>query len=273
MTRMDRRALFASGAAAALLAATGASLADTPKKGGTLRLAVPRDDSLEQVARGAVFDTLTEIAPDGTLSGELATGWHTDAHARIWRFDLRQGITFHDGAALAVEDVVAVLREVGQAEALTTDSVRLELAEANPGLPFLLADSRFVITRDGQGVTPLPTANGTGCYRVERAEDDRHFLGRKVAGHYKDGAAGWAEAFEIIVIPDARVRAEALRDGYVDVAALLASDDLKGQRGLRYHPSESDMALAVAPHVGMPRQIGARRALDDGRIAERWWRA
>ena len=66
MTRMDRRALFASGAAAALLAATGASLADTPKKGGTLRLAVPRDDSLEQVARGAVFDTLTEIAPDGT---------------------------------------------------------------------------------------------------------------------------------------------------------------------------------------------------------------
>ena len=80
MTRIDRRALFASGAAAALLAATGASLADTPKAGGTLRLAVPRDDSLEQLARGAVFDTLTEIAPDGTLRGELATGWHTDAH-------------------------------------------------------------------------------------------------------------------------------------------------------------------------------------------------
>ncbi len=273
MTRIDRRALFASGAAAALLAATGASLADTPKAGGTLRLAVPRDDSLEQLARGAVFDMLTEIAPDGTLRGELATGWHTDADARVWRFDLRQGVTFHDDLALNVNDVAAVLREVGQAEALSENSVRLELAEANPGLPFLLADNRFVITRDGQGVTPLHVANGTGCYRVERAEDDRHFLGRKVAGHYKNNTAGWAETFEIIVIPDARVRAEALRDGYVDVAALPEGDELKGQRGLRYHPSESDMALAVAPHVGLPRQIGAGRGLDDGRIAERWWLA
>ncbi|WP_170351912.1 MULTISPECIES: ABC transporter substrate-binding protein [Ruegeria] len=273
MTRIDRRALFASGAAAALLAATGASLADTPKAGGALRLAVPRDDSLEQVARGAVFDTLTEIAPDGTLRGELATGWHTDADARVWQFDLREGVTFHDGVPLDVADVMAVLGNVGRVEAVSPNQVQLELAEANPGLPFLLADSRFVITRDGQGVTPLHAANGTGCYRVERAEDDRHFLGRKVVGHYKDGKAGWAETFEIIVIPDARVRAEALRDGFVDVAALPSGGELKGQRGLRFHPSESDMALAVAPHVGMPRQIGAGRALDDGRIAERWWMA
>ncbi len=272
MTRMDRRALFASGAAAALLAATGASLADTPKKGGALRLAVPRDDSLEQLARGAVFDTLTEIAPDGTLRGELATGWQTEDNARVWRFDLRRDASFHDGTALHAEDVVAVLSDLGQAEALTADLVRLELAEANPGLPFLLADSRFVVTRDGQAVTPLHAANGTGCYRVERAEDGRHFLGRKVTDHYKDGQAGWADTVEIIVIPDARVRAEALRDGYVDIAALPESGELKTQRGLRYYPSESDMALAVAAQVGMPRQIG-KATLDDGRIAERWWLA
>ena len=273
MTRIDRRALFASGAAAALLAATGASLADTPKAGGALRLAVPRDDSLEQVARGAVFDTLTEIAPDGTLRGELATGWQTETDARVWRFDIRNDVSFHDGAALDAADVESVLREVGKAEAIAPDAVRLELAEANPGLPFLLADSRFVIARDGQIVTPLQEANGTGCYRVERADDGRNFLGRKVAGHYKAGSAGWAETIEIIVIPDAQVRAEALRDGYVDVAALPAGDSLKGHRGLRFHPGELDMALAVASHVGMPRQIGTGRALDDGRIAERWWMA
>ncbi len=273
MTRIDRRALFASGAAAALLAATGASLADTPKAGGTLRLAVPRDDSLEQVARGAVFDTLTEIAPDGTLRGELATGWQTDAQARVWSFDLRDDALFHDGASLDIADVMAVLTEVGRAEALASNRLHLELAEANPGLPFLLADPRFVITRHGQGVTPLKAANGTGRYRVERAEDARHFLARKVAGHYKDGQAGWADAIEIIVIPDAHVRAEALRDGYVDVAALPHPEGMQGARGLRYHPGESDMALAVAAHVGMPRQIGTGRALDDGRIAERWWLA
>lgn len=271
MTRIDRRALFASGAAAALLAATGASLADRPEKGGTLRLAVPRDDSLEQVARGAVFDTLTEIAPDGTLRGELATGWQTDADARVWSFDLRNDAVFHDGAFLDIADVAAVLAEVGHTEALTANRLRLELAEANPGLPFLLADSRFIIARNGEGVTPLHNANGTGCYRVERAEDGRHFLGRRVLGHYKDGQAGWVDAFEVIVIPDARVRAEALRDGYVDVAAFPDSSEIRGTRGLRYYPSESDMALAVSGAVGLPRQIAGRTVLDDGRIAERWW--
>ncbi|SDX70142.1 extracellular solute-binding protein, family 5 Middle [Ruegeria halocynthiae] len=273
MTRIDRRALFASGAAAALLTATGGSLADTPKTGGKLRLAVPRDDSLELLARGAVFDTLTEVAPDGTLRGELAVAWQTEEQARVWNFDLRGDAMFHDGIPLHVDDVVAVLAEIGRVEALAPDRVRLELVEANPGLPFLLADSRFVVTRGGQGVTPLHRASGTGCYRVERANDSHHFLGRRVAGHYKDGQAGWVDALEIIVIPDARVRAEALRDGYVDIAALPESDELKGQRGLRYHPGETDVMLAVAAHVGMPRQIGKGGALDDGRIAERWWLA
>jgi len=256
-----------------VLAATGASLADTPKRGGTLRLAVPRDDSLEQVARGAVFDTLTEIAPDSTLRGELASGWQTDAEARVWTFDLRDAVLFHDTAPLEARDVVATLETLGHAEALSPNRIRLELAEANPGLPFLLADGRFVITRNGQAVTPLHSANGTGCYRVERAEDGRHFLGRRVEGHYKEGLAGWADAIEIIVIPDARVRAEALRDGFADVAALPDQTDLRGQRGLRFHPDEAEMALAVAAHVGLPRQIGQRHALDDGRIAERWWLA
>ena len=40
MTRLDRRALFASGAAAALLAATGVSA--SPKRGGRLRAALSR---------------------------------------------------------------------------------------------------------------------------------------------------------------------------------------------------------------------------------------
>lgn len=270
MTRIDRRALFASGAAAALLAATGASLADTPKQGGTLRLAVPRDNSLEQVARGAVFDSLTEIAPDGTLRGELATNWQTDADARVWNFDLRDDAVFHDGTKLDVNDVLAVLEDIGQAEAIAPDRVQLQLAEGNPGLPFLLAGSRFVIARGG--VTPLAQANGTGCYRVERAEDERHFRARRVSNHYKSGTAGWVDTLEIIVIPDAGVRAEALRDGYVDIAALPAGEELTAQRGLRFHPSEAEMALAMASHVGMPRQI-SRAALDDGRIAERWWLA
>lgn len=271
MTRIDRRTLFASGAAAALLAAAGMSLSDRPKPGGHLRLAVPRDDSLEQIARGAVFDTLTEIAPDGTLRGELATGWQSEADGRVWTFDLRTDVRFHDGAALTADDAASSLAEIGLAEVEAPSSVRLELALPDPGLPFRLTESRFAITRAGAHVSPLEQAIGTGCYRVERAQDNRHFLARRVADHYKTGQAGWVDTVEVIVIPDATVRAEALRDGFVDVAALPQPEGLREGSRFRYHPSEDEMALAVAPSVGLPRQIGQRAPLDDGRIAERWW--
>ncbi|MEX0302029.1 MAG: peptide ABC transporter substrate-binding protein, partial [Leisingera sp.] len=95
----------------------------------------------------------------------------------------------------------------------------------------------------------------------------------KVAGHYKSGTAGWADAVEIIVIPDAAVRAEALRDGYVDVAALPEPRGLLKRGEFLYHPSSSDMALAARHTVGIPRKVGQRSTLDDGRIAERWWLA
>jgi peptide/nickel transport system substrate-binding protein len=92
---MDRRALFSSAAAAALLAATGVSAAGAPQRGGRLRMALSgaaRSDSwtsgeglFMQIARqGLVFDTLTEVAADGTLRPELATGWLASEDALVW---------------------------------------------------------------------------------------------------------------------------------------------------------------------------------------------
>jgi peptide/nickel transport system substrate-binding protein len=274
MTRIDRRALFSTGAAAALLAATGVTLDAAPKAGGTLRLAVPRDDSLDKVARGALFDTLTEIGPDGALRGELATSWQASPDARIWTIDLRDDVLLHDGTALQISDVtksLETLEELNRIDATGPYQLRLELAQGNLGLPFLLADSQSRIGPDGQVDGPLAAAVGTGCYRASHAQDGRHFRGTKVTTHYKQGQAGWVDQVEVIVIPDAAVRAEALRDGYVDVAALPHPEGLRERSKFRYHPSERDMALAVAGTVGMPRQISPRAVLDDGRVAERWW--
>lgn len=280
MTRIDRRALFTSGAAAALLAATGTSLAASPRAGGTLRLALPRDGNmLEQVARGAVLDRLTEVAPDGVLRSELAAGWHSAEAARIWRFDLREDVLFHDGTALTATSVVDSLQgrsiagaEIIRISALSSHQVELELGQANPHLPYLLANADFAIAPGGQCDLPLDQLVGTGCYQVERAQDDRHFRASKVLDHYKAGQAGWVDSLEVIVIPDAAVRAEALRDGYVDVAALPQPKELLKRGNFRYHPSAEDMALAARSDVGIPRIVGRQSALDDGRIAERWWR-
>lgn len=271
MTRMDRRALFTSGAAAALLAASGLSAA-TPRKGGRLRLALPRDgDSFDQVWRGAVFDTLTEVAPNGVLRGELATGWTSSSDARVWDFELRSDVAFQDGTKFSAKDVVASLggAEIGielgvvHAEATDLRHVRINLSAPNPDFPYLLADPSLVM----QSIS----GQGTGLYRPERLESGRHFLGQRVVQHYKDGQAGWLDSVEIIVIPDAKIRAEALRDGFVDVAELPEPKGLRGRGDFVYYPSKDNMALAARAGVGMPKLIGARGPLDDGRISERWW--
>ena len=280
MTRLDRRALFTSGAAAALLAASGVSLDAAPRAGGRLRLAVAREgDELTRVARGAVFDTLTEIAPDGVLRGELASQWRGDENARTWVFDLRAGVTFHDATALDARDVVkslaaqeTVLSDVSTIEAVAPLEIRIELKTGNPDLPYLLANPALIIAPDGQVDRPLSRAIGTGLYRVGRLQEGRHFLGQRVKENYRDGLAGWADSVEIIVIPDGAVRAEALRDGYVDVAALPQPKGVLGRGDFRYFPSAQDMALAVHHQVGVPVRIGTQAALDDGRIAERWWK-
>ncbi|MGD9864657.1 MAG: ABC transporter substrate-binding protein [Pseudodonghicola sp.] len=276
MTRIDRRALFTSGAAAALLAASGVSLAASPRPGGHLRLAVPRDGSLDRVARGAVFDGLTEIGPDGVLRPELAATWTGSADARHWRFELREGVVFHDGRALGVEDAVASVLAwqvpgLIRVEAERPRTVLLELAAGDPDLPYHLAAADRIVAPGGRIDLALGDAVGTGAYRVDRAQDGRHFRATRVDGHYKQGQAGWVDSVEVIVIPDAAVRAEALRDGFVDVAALPASDGLLGRGEFLYHPSAENMALAARRGVGIPRRIGSRAALDDGRIAERWW--
>lgn len=280
MTRLDRRALFTSGAAAALLSATGMSLSAAPRSGGRLRLAVSREGgAFDAVMRGAVYDTLMEIAPDGSLKGALVHTWQGSADARHWTLELRQGVTFHNGADFVAQDVVASLiahrgpvgAPIKRIEAAGPSRVELELEQGNPQLPYLLAAPSLVICPAKQIQQSLTDAIGTGLYRVERLQPGRQFLGQRVASHFKDGRAGWIDSFEMVMIPDASVRAEALRDGFVDVAELPLPDGLRGRGDFLYHPTVDNIALAASPMVGVPSKIGDRAPLDDGRIAERWW--
>lgn len=273
MTRIDRRALFASGAAAALLAASGVSLNAAPHPGGRLRIAVPRDDgSLRSVARGAMFDQLTEVGPDGALRGELAETWTGSADARDWLFSLRDGVVFHDGVPLTAAHAAATLQDSGLPGLRIVDPVddltlRIVLDHGNPDLPYLLSDPALAITaHDSDGAEV-----GTGAYRALRLQQERGFLGQKVENHYKTGRAGWVDTVEVVAISDPDIRAEALRDGFVDVAALPCSRGLLGRGEFHYHPSAEDMALAARTGVGLPNRIGTSAPLDDGRIAERWW--
>ncbi len=56
-----------------------------------------------RVAKQNIVETLTEIDPkDGNITPRLATSW-SKVNATTWRFELRQGVKFHDGAPLNAE--------------------------------------------------------------------------------------------------------------------------------------------------------------------------
>jgi peptide/nickel transport system substrate-binding protein len=52
----------------------------------------------------AIFDPLVKVTPDGELAPWIATEW-TNVEPRVWRFTIREGITFHNGEALTAENV------------------------------------------------------------------------------------------------------------------------------------------------------------------------
>jgi ABC-type transport system substrate-binding protein len=294
VSRMDRRALFTSGAAAAVLAAAGVSAATEPRRGGRLRIALSgarRDDSFDsraghglfmQVASvGAVFDTLTEVAADGTLHGELATAWEGSADARRWSFALRQDVAFHNCApftALDVEASLALHKESGLPAIRRVDvserhRITVEFQDPSPDFPYLLSDPRFLIYPHSDMSEAMARGIGTGLYAVSRFQSGRDLIARRVAGHYKDGQAGWFDELELVSIPSPAVRAEALRGRYVDVADLQDPAGLEAVENITLLPDAQGMTHAARRNLQLPRTVGRRAPLDNLRAAERWWMA
>jgi len=283
MTRrshMDRRALFTSGAAAALLAASGVSAAGVPKPGGRLRMALSGADRSNswakgdglfmQVARqGLVFDTLTEVAADGTLRPELALQWRASEDGQVWTFDLRPDVHFHDGRPFTSMDAAASLTPVLRAEMMPRGPHELQIRLALPdaGLPLRLAQPDHVIR-------PAHAPNsgiGTGLYQVKRFVPGQRLLAVRVAQHYKDGSAGWFEEVELTSIPSEIVRSQALGEYLVDAADLHDASGLAGLPDVVLLPDARDPVQAVSTDLAQPAQISTLRPLDNLRAAERWW--
>lgn len=277
---MDRRALFASAAAATLLAASGVSAAGIPQKGGRLRLALSgashgdswgtTDGLFMQVARqGLVFDTLTEVAADGTLRGELATGWQSSVDAQVWQFSLRKGVKFHDGALLTAKDVAQSLAPLidGRLSQSGSHEITISLDTPDPGLPIRLSHPDFVIR-----AAHAPEAGiGTGLYRVTHFAPGQQLLTQRVRDHYKGDSAGWFDEVELVSIPSESVRAEALGGYLVDATDLMDANLTAGLPDITLLPNRQGMTQAVSRDLAQPALIGTQRPMDNLRAAERWW--
>ncbi|WP_242465248.1 ABC transporter substrate-binding protein, partial [Rhodospirillum rubrum] len=148
-------------------------------------LATLEPQSLETLADpgalGGVYETLIGRGPDLDLEPALATAWQALTDLR-WRFTLRKGVRFHDGAAFTADDVVASLERAsarggGLAEVLApvrrvrrVDDATVDLytQTPTPDLPQRLALVRIIDDGWIARADPATPANGTGPFRVDR---------------------------------------------------------------------------------------------------------
>ena len=240
---------------------------DAPKKGGLLRAGVQGGQSTDSLdpalaASDVPFmqnmtwgETLVDAGLNGSVDMRLAEEVSSNSDATEWKFKLRKGVTFHNGAPVTPEDVVATLKrhtdEKSQSGALglvkgikemkaDNDSVTLTLEAANADLPFLMADYHLII-QPGGGVDKPDAGIGAGAYVVKEFEPGVRMALEKNP-NYWDANRGWADQVEVLSINDNTARTAAITSGQIHMMS-------------RVDPKIADMLKSV-PEVVIERAAG-----------------
>ncbi len=298
MTRISRRGLLRTGAAAGVLAASGLPLFAQPKRGGRLRVGLNGANTSDSwdgrthsdlymiaSAQGAVFDSLTEVAADGSLIGELATDWEATPDAKTWTFNLRQGVTFHNGKPFGADDVIESLQmhvaegaksaaqpivaAISEMKKTGEHQVQFTLEAGNADFPYLMSDYHLLMYPAGQIEEAIAKGIGTGLYEVTSFEPGVRMTARRVDSHYKGDSAGFFEELEYIAINDSTARMNALMTGQVDAINRI---DFKTEALLKANPMIRIQEVTGNQHYTFPMltkvdpftDVNIRRALKYG---------
>lgn len=141
----------------------------------------PANVGLLAGAPGAgIFETITRLTTGFGVAPGLARRWEMTSPT-TWRFVLRRGVRFHNGARFDAAAVVATLEvaarrqnrprglEPGAARAVAPDKVDVSLSVPNMRLPEQLANPALGVlapgTQAGAGGEPATTPTGTGPFR------------------------------------------------------------------------------------------------------------
>jgi MarR-like DNA-binding transcriptional regulator SgrR of sgrS sRNA len=164
-----------------------------PHYGGSLRIALgetpPSFDpaalagpSLSNLSR-QVFETLVALDERGHPQPLVATSWQSEPGNQRWRFLLRSGVSFHDGAPLDAASVVASLRKSnpGWKVIALGNSVIIETGSPDSELPSELALARNgIVRRSGSqwtGTGPFAGKFDPGKHLTLTA-NDQYWAGR-----------------------------------------------------------------------------------------------
>ena len=254
-TRRSRRGMMTLWKAAALSLAAWMAIvsfsatAQTPKRGGQLVLAQDQGpDRIDPHGPGMAlqhrlivdgpYESLLRIDADFSVHPSLATQWVAESPTS-YIFTIRDGVKFHDGSDMTVDDVVFTfersmdpnrasdskvkMRSVKKVTAVDSNHVRIELA--TPFAPFL----RFMASPDVTGIVSrkfttghnndLSTvANGTGPFKITKYEPGVRIEFTRFDQYWEPGKP-YLNSYTVRIIPDDSTRIAGLRTGEIDISS------------------------------------------------------
>ena len=192
-----------------------------------------------------IYDRLVERDGRARPHASLATAWRALSDT-VWEFELRQGVTWHDGRPFTADDVVftfgrvpnvpnspggfgGFLRAIERVEVVNPHLIRLHTRAPHPLMPLDLASVSIIARHAAEGAATEDynsgrAAIGTGPYRyVSFRPGDRVELARNDT--YFRGPEPWARVNYRMLLNDAS-RTAALLAGDIDVIEQIPTSDL-----------------------------------------------
>jgi peptide/nickel transport system substrate-binding protein len=245
--RPTRRQILKGGLAGGALLATSSlpliGAAQTPKRGGTMRVAfvgtpskldIHQMTGVEEVAIGrSVYDSLVFTDHELIARPELATSWESSPDAKVWTFHLRKGVKFHHGREMDAEDVVwsykrildpatasparSVFSNVKEIVKLDPSTVRFTLADPFAEFPVLVGGSfqARIAPRDvpDLGKTPI----GTGPFKLTDYVAGDHATMMRNGDYWRDGQP-YLDQLRFLFLPEEASHVAGLMSGNLEMS-------------------------------------------------------
>ncbi len=222
------------------------SASDSPKKGGTLTMAIKRRMNLmnpmvstrstEKMIRSLMFEPLLGMDLGGNIQPNLAASWDVSSGGKLYTFHLRKGVKFHDGREMSASDVkfsmdytmnpkngaygLRDLKAVKRVEAPDKYTLQVHLKRVSaPFLASLTSIRAFsVIPKESlqEGVRqPTGFPPGTGPFKFVEWKPQQRIVFERFNDYW--GHKAFIDRLVIRPILDATVRFTALRAGDVNM--------------------------------------------------------
>ncbi|EIC85062.1 ABC transporter substrate-binding protein [Serratia sp. M24T3] len=241
--QISRRGFITSAAAVGITTAYGFAPLNAfaaPKKGGVLKLGMSGGSTSDTMSPLILSDWvpmnqaymlmngLIEIDENNKAVPELFSAWEAKPGATEWLFTVRDGVTFHNGKKLAVEDIIysinlhrgdkstsaikTQLASITDIKKQGDNQVLVTLASGNADLPYLMADYHLLVVPEG--FTDWLHPIGTGGFIFDQYQPGVRSYFKRNPNYWKPDRA-FVDAVEVLVINDPTARTNALISGQV----------------------------------------------------------